>query len=150
MSYKYEPSFDHQPLRQQCTDNQEAFACLALRQMDVTRMLQCYAGAGLVLLVVSLLGLGALSSVALVFAVACAFMAVWAAIAHEKYDGLLHLTALHDRIRPEATGEDWLAYHLAERMRQEEQGAKSWADVIAAAEAALRAAEAEAPSKQAH
>lgn len=141
MTDKNEPCFDHQPLRQQCTDNISAFSCLALRQMGVTKMLKVYAGSALVLAVVGLLGLGALSQVAWVLAAASGFMALWAAMAHEKYDTLLHITCLHDRIRPESSGEDWLAYHLAERVLEEQRTAQAVTDALAAIDAAGDAAD---------
>lgn len=133
MDYMPEPFIDHQPLRQQCTNDMDTFAALASRQIDTTTKMRRYFLGAVGLLVVGMLGLGAISKAALVLSAVAGFMAIWATIVREKYDTLLHVVGLHDRIRPMYSGEDWLAYHLAQRVEAEAQAA-------IAAEEAVRAA----------
>jgi len=138
MDYHHEPHAEHQPLRQHCTNDMDTFAALASRQMDTTGKMRTYFLSAVGCLIVGLLDLGAISSAAYVLAAIAGFMAVWATIVREKYDTLLHITGLHDRIRPQSSGEDWLAYHLAERVQAEQRAGEA----LQAAEDAMRAADA--------
>ena len=130
----------HESIRDYCHDAESAIALMKRRLGAASQSASRHTWGALILLVLAFLVPGAASQVAFVLAGLCGLLGIWALMDRTMLEGLIHYAELQDLFRPLTTGEDWLAYHLSERVL-EEQRTQALEDALAAAEAAVAADE---------
>lgn len=112
-------------------NEQETYDSLIALQGQAVSRLRTYGICAVVLLTIGLLGVGALAKVLIVLAAIMAFFALAAVVVREKYDALINLVGMHRAVRPMYSGEDWLAYHLAQRLETDGPEIPEQADDLA-------------------
>ena len=121
-------------------DTAQLLGQLSTERLIESRAVARYSFAMIGALVVALIASGPLSNAAFVLAALFAMIVNMSLMARTRLEGQIFVIANLDRFRSEVSGADWLAYHLAQRIR-EEQEAIAAADAAEAAAGALAAAE---------
>lgn len=132
-----------QSIRKECPDADSAMVYLLTGIAEYQNCIRNHMLGLIGLMAVAIAAPPGVSGVAAALAVLCVMVILWNLQEKIMFTGLLHQFELMDLMQPqasEASGADWLAYHLAERIR-DEQNATSAADAAEqAADAAAVAA----------